>query len=152
MSRRIMEEEERNNVISIYTPSVTLNSPEEYAGRIKFLVQLLADKNCPANKADEFVKEIKNLAGYLCLIQLRRIYAEEQQKKKKQETAELKQKEANVKIKNETTGIVQKKTNKFNKYQEVEKENIRIVEKIHWLFYVSIAALYLTFVLFYYVL
>ena len=66
-------EDNTNNVISIYTPSVTLNSPEEYVKRIVFLTQLLASKSCPANKAEEIAKEIENIVRYLSLIQQRRI-------------------------------------------------------------------------------
>ena len=72
-------ENKEDNIISIYTPSVTLNSPEEYAKRAMFLTQLLADKNCPANKAEELADEIINIAGYLALIQKRKNFLKEQQ-------------------------------------------------------------------------
>jgi len=40
---------------------------------------LLADKNCPANKAEELADEIINIARYLGLIQKRKIFSKEQQ-------------------------------------------------------------------------
>ena len=168
-------EEARNNVISIYTPEVILNSPEEYAKRIKFLVQLLADKNCPANKATEFVKEIKNLTGYLCLIQLRRIHLEEQQKanelklkeqeaikqnQAKKEQEKFKQAETKEKyIKNETTPEINNEGEKNNKgyrdidkmYSDIRERTIEYKKSRQIWFFVFLGISYLVFVLFYYI-
>ena len=172
-------EEEKNNVISIYTPSVTLNSPEEYAKRIGFLVQLLASKNCPTHRAQEIVKEIKNLTGYLYLTQLRRLHLEEQQKaneqelklfekeqeaiklnQAKKEQEKLKQAERKEKIiKTETTPEINNEGKKNNRgyrdidkmYSDSRKRTIEYKKSRQIWFFVFLGISFLVFVLFYYI-
>ena len=73
-------EDNTNNIISIYTPSITLNSPEEYANRARFLFKVLTSENCSYDEAKKVAAEIINIVNYLNLVNQRRIFLEEQQK------------------------------------------------------------------------
>ena len=72
-------EEERGKVISIYTPSVTLNSPDGYVKRLAFLGQVLTS-GCPPDVSQEVTKEMLNIVEYLNLRHQRRLLREQQEK------------------------------------------------------------------------